>query len=94
MTVVPQLFCPKPIAHFAAKAGGTLGVGRKREGLRPESVGGYSGGMTYVLLVSPLIASLRDLVPWIPIVVIIVVLSALGVVVKDPHGNHRDSDDD
>jgi hypothetical protein len=41
-----------------------------------------------------MVAALRDLVPWIPIVVTIIALSAFGVVVNDPHGNRSDKEDD
>ena len=45
--------------------------------------------------IAPLAVSLRDLVPWLPIVVIIVALSAFGIVLKVPHSrNPHDRDED
>jgi hypothetical protein len=37
-----------------------------------------------MLQLHAIVAALRDLVPWIPIVIIFVVLSAFGIVLKVP----------
>ena len=49
--------------------------------------------MIHTLIVSPLAATWRDLVPWIPILVIIMVLSAFGIVAKGRPTNPNDEDD-
>ena len=50
--------------------------------------------MIEMLIISPLAASWRDLVPWIPILVIIAVLSAFGIVYRGPHSSRWDDDYD
>lgn len=52
------------------------------------------GNMMQTLIVGLLAASWRDLVPWVPIVIVIVALSAFGIVIKAPYGDWRDRDDD
>jgi hypothetical protein len=49
------------------------------------------------MLESPIIslaATWRDLVPWIPVLVITMVLSAFGIVAKGPHSSRWDDDYD
>jgi hypothetical protein len=50
--------------------------------------------MTNALLTGLLFAALRDLVLYIPILVIIAVLSAFGIVCRGPHSSRWDDDYD
>jgi hypothetical protein len=46
-----------------------------------------------LLIATPLIAALRDLAIFIPILIIVAVLSAYGIVLRGPRSSRWDDDD-